>query len=107
MKQLRAALSLFTPPGKPAASINDEQTQTLPRDELESRAAGVGMNADDRQQLTDVLSQPYGQRNVRLAFNELIGDDEARNLRKSRSREQWRELWRQVTPYRKMTPRRC
>ena len=71
-------------------SINDEQTQTLPGDELNRARLAWGMNADDWQQLTEMLEAHMA--NVRRVFNELIGDDETETQEDALS-EQWRELW--------------
>ncbi len=71
-------------------SINDEQTQTLPGDELNRARLAWGMNADDWQQLTKTLEGHMA--NVRRVFNELIGDDETDTQEDALS-EQWRELW--------------
>ncbi|EGT3573930.1 bifunctional [glutamate--ammonia ligase]-adenylyl-L-tyrosine phosphorylase/[glutamate--ammonia-ligase] adenylyltransferase [Citrobacter amalonaticus] len=71
-------------------SINDEQTQTLPGDELNRARLAWGMNADDWQQLTEMLEAHMA--NVRRVFNELIGDDETETQEDTLS-EQWRELW--------------
>ncbi|WP_436859156.1 bifunctional [glutamate--ammonia ligase]-adenylyl-L-tyrosine phosphorylase/[glutamate--ammonia-ligase] adenylyltransferase [Citrobacter tructae] len=71
-------------------SINDEQTQTLPGDELNRARLAWGMNLDDWQQLTDALDVHMA--NVRRVFNELIGDDESETQEDALS-EQWRELW--------------
>ncbi|WP_258329498.1 bifunctional [glutamate--ammonia ligase]-adenylyl-L-tyrosine phosphorylase/[glutamate--ammonia-ligase] adenylyltransferase [Citrobacter farmeri] len=71
-------------------SINDEQTQTLPGDELNRARLAWGMNADDWQQLTETLEGHMA--NVRRVFNELIGDDETETQEDALS-EQWRELW--------------
>lgn len=71
-------------------SINDEQTQTLPGNELNRARLAWGMNADDWQQLTEMLEAHMA--NVRRVFNELIGDDETETQEDTLS-EQWRELW--------------
>ena len=71
-------------------SINDEQTQTLPGDELNRARLAWGMNLDNWQQLTDALDVHMA--NVRRVFNELIGDDESETQEDALS-EQWRELW--------------
>lgn len=71
-------------------SINDEQTQTLPGDELNRARLAWGMNADDWSQLTETLEGHMA--NVRRVFNELIGDDETETQEDALS-EQWRELW--------------
>ncbi|GJL47670.1 TPA: bifunctional [glutamate--ammonia ligase]-adenylyl-L-tyrosine phosphorylase/[glutamate--ammonia-ligase] adenylyltransferase [Citrobacter farmeri] len=71
-------------------SINDEQTQTLPGDELNRARLAWGMNADNWQQLTETLEGHMA--NVRRVFNELIGDDETETQEDALS-EHWRELW--------------
>ncbi|HCB2206079.1 TPA: bifunctional [glutamate--ammonia ligase]-adenylyl-L-tyrosine phosphorylase/[glutamate--ammonia-ligase] adenylyltransferase [Citrobacter farmeri] len=71
-------------------SINDEQTQTLPGDELNRARLAWGMNVDDWLQLTEMLEEHMA--NVRRVFNELIGDDETETQEDALS-EQWRELW--------------
>ena len=71
-------------------SINDEQTQTLPGDELNRARLAWGMNVDDWLQLTETLEEHMA--NVRRVFNELIGDDETETQEDALS-EQWRELW--------------
>ncbi|MCP1630046.1 glutamate-ammonia-ligase adenylyltransferase [Citrobacter amalonaticus] len=71
-------------------SINDEQTQTLPGDELNRARLAWGMNADSWSQLTETLEGHMA--NVRRVFNELIGDDETDTQEDALS-EQWRELW--------------
>ena len=71
-------------------SINDEQTQTLPGDELNRARLAWGMNADNWSQLTETLEGHMA--NVRRVFNELIGDDETDTQEDALS-EQWRELW--------------
>nr|WP_246236031.1 bifunctional [glutamate--ammonia ligase]-adenylyl-L-tyrosine phosphorylase/[glutamate--ammonia-ligase] adenylyltransferase [Acerihabitans arboris] len=54
-------------------AINDEQTQTLPADELNRARLAYGMAAADWPALEDELAGHM--RRVRLIFNELIGDD--------------------------------
>ncbi|HGY1229040.1 TPA: bifunctional [glutamate--ammonia ligase]-adenylyl-L-tyrosine phosphorylase/[glutamate--ammonia-ligase] adenylyltransferase [Citrobacter farmeri] len=71
-------------------SINDEQTQTLPGDELNRARLAWGMNVDDWLQLTETLEEHMA--NVRRVFNELIGDDKTETHEDALS-EQWRELW--------------
>ncbi|HGL6329141.1 TPA: bifunctional [glutamate--ammonia ligase]-adenylyl-L-tyrosine phosphorylase/[glutamate--ammonia-ligase] adenylyltransferase [Citrobacter amalonaticus] len=71
-------------------SINDEQTQTLPGDELNRARLAWGMNADNWSQLMETLEGHMA--NVRRVFNELIGDDETDTQEDALS-EQWRELW--------------
>ncbi|MDX7178657.1 hypothetical protein SJ258_27560, partial [Klebsiella pneumoniae] len=74
-EQLRAAYLYLRRLENLLQSINDEQTQTLPGDELNRARLAWGMNVDGWQQLTDVLTNHMD--NVRRVFNELIGDDEA------------------------------
>ncbi|HCL5924675.1 TPA: bifunctional [glutamate--ammonia ligase]-adenylyl-L-tyrosine phosphorylase/[glutamate--ammonia-ligase] adenylyltransferase [Citrobacter amalonaticus] len=71
-------------------SINDEQTQTLPGDELNRARLAWGMNAENWSQLMETLEGHMA--NVRRVFNELIGDDETDTQEDALS-EQWRELW--------------
>ncbi|AUZ63393.1 bifunctional [glutamate--ammonia ligase]-adenylyl-L-tyrosine phosphorylase/[glutamate--ammonia-ligase] adenylyltransferase [Citrobacter amalonaticus] len=71
-------------------SINDEQTQTLPGDELNRARLAWGMNADNWSQLMETMEGHMA--NVRRVFNELIGDDETDTQEDALS-EQWRELW--------------
>lgn len=54
-------------------AINDEQTQTLPADELNRSRLAYGMSAADWPELRRTLETHMRQ--VRLIFNELIGDD--------------------------------
>ena len=82
-------------------SINDEQTQTLPGDELNRARLAWAMGADDWSQLTAVLNVHMG--NVRRVFNELIGDDETETQEESLS-EQWRELWQDALQEDDTTP---
>ncbi|WP_222718145.1 [protein-PII] uridylyltransferase family protein, partial [Enterococcus faecium] len=58
-------------------SINDEQTQTLPQDELNRARLAWGMHTDDWETLSAQLANHMA--NVRRVFNELIGDDEAQS----------------------------
>ncbi|EHG7610617.1 bifunctional [glutamate--ammonia ligase]-adenylyl-L-tyrosine phosphorylase/[glutamate--ammonia-ligase] adenylyltransferase [Citrobacter sedlakii] len=88
--QLRSAYLFLRRLENLLQSINDEQTQTLPGDELNRARLAWGMNADDWQQLTDILDTHMA--NVRRVFNELIGDDESETQEDTLS-EQWRELW--------------
>ena len=71
-------------------SINDEQTQTLPRDELNRARLAWGMGVADWQALSDTLDQHMAA--VRRIFNELIGDDDT-DTQDEQLSEQWRELW--------------
>ncbi|WP_142993012.1 [protein-PII] uridylyltransferase family protein, partial [Klebsiella pneumoniae] len=58
-------------------SINDEQTQTLPQDELNRARLAWGMGAADWDTLSARLAEQMA--NVRRVFNELIGDDETQS----------------------------
>ena len=100
-EQLRAAYLYLRRLENLLQSINDEQTQTLPGDELNRARLAWGMNVDDWQQLTDVLTNHMD--NVRRVFNELIGDDEAETQEESLS-EQWRELWQDALQEDDTTP---
>lgn len=82
-------------------SINDEQTQTLPGDELNRARLAWGMNADNWSQLTQTLEEHMA--NVRRVFNELIGDDETETQEDALS-EQWRELWQDALQEEDMPP---
>ncbi len=70
-------------------SLNDEQTQTLPQDEL-NRASWRG----DAYRRLETLSAQLASHmaSVRRVFNELIGDDEAQSPDEQLA-EYWRELW--------------
>ena len=71
-------------------SINDEQTQTLPQDELNRARLAWGMHTDDWETLSAQLASHMAS--VRRVFNELIGDDEAQSPDEQLA-EYWRELW--------------
>ncbi|MDU7915222.1 MAG: bifunctional [glutamate--ammonia ligase]-adenylyl-L-tyrosine phosphorylase/[glutamate--ammonia-ligase] adenylyltransferase [Klebsiella grimontii] len=71
-------------------SINDEQTQTLPQDELNRARLAWGMGAADWETLSARLAEQMA--NVRRVFNELIGDDETQSP-DEQLEEYWRELW--------------
>jgi len=71
-------------------SINDEQTQTLPVDELNRARLAWGMHADSWVTLTERLDVLMAE--VRRVFNDLIGDDEEPSQEEQLS-EDWRELW--------------
>ena len=71
-------------------SINDEQTQTLPGDELNRARLAWGMGVADWQALSDALDRHMAA--VRRIFNELIGDDDT-DTQDEQLSEQWRELW--------------
>ncbi len=71
-------------------SINDEQTQTLPQDELNRARLAWGMHTEDWETLSAQLASQMA--NVRRVFNELIGDDEDQSPDEQLA-EYWRELW--------------
>ncbi|MGL5969222.1 MAG: bifunctional [glutamate--ammonia ligase]-adenylyl-L-tyrosine phosphorylase/[glutamate--ammonia-ligase] adenylyltransferase [Kluyvera sp.] len=71
-------------------SINDEQTQTLPTDELNRARLAWGMHLNDWDSLTARLDALMAD--VRRVFNDLIGDDEESSQEEQLS-EDWRELW--------------
>lgn len=71
-------------------SINDEQTQTLPTDELNRARLAWGMHLNDWDSLTARLDALMAD--VRRVFNDLIGDDEEPSQEEQLS-EDWRELW--------------
>lgn len=71
-------------------SINDEQTQTLPGDELNRARLAWGMGVADWQALSETLERHMAA--VRRVFNELIGDDDT-DTQDEQLSEQWRELW--------------
>ena len=89
-EQLRVAYLFLRRLENLLQSINDEQTQTLPGDELNRARLAWGMNTDNWSQLTKTLEGHMA--NVRRVFNELIGDDETDTQEDALS-EQWRELW--------------
>lgn len=82
-------------------SINDEQTQTLPGDDLNRARLAWGMGVEDWQALTDQLDAHMS--GVRRVFNELIGDDEAASPDEQLS-EHWRELWQDALSEDDTTP---
>lgn len=82
-------------------SINDEQTQTLPGDDLNRARLAWGMRMDDWQSLTDQLDRHMAA--VRHIFNELIGDDESESQEDELS-EHWRELWQDALEEDDTTP---
>ncbi|MDX6040710.1 bifunctional [glutamate--ammonia ligase]-adenylyl-L-tyrosine phosphorylase/[glutamate--ammonia-ligase] adenylyltransferase [Scandinavium lactucae] len=71
-------------------SINDEQTQTLPQDELNRARLAWGMGFADWETLAQALEEQMTR--VRQIFNALIGDDEETSADEQLS-EHWRELW--------------
>lgn len=82
-------------------SINDEQTQTLPADELNRARLAWGMRADDWAALTAQLEDHMA--GVRRIFNDLIGDDEGESPEDALS-EHWRELWQDALQEDDTTP---
>lgn len=82
-------------------SINDEQTQTLPGDELNRARLAWGMRVEDWQALTDALDSHMAA--VRRIFNDLIGDDESESQDDELS-EHWRELWQDALQEDDTTP---
>ena len=82
-------------------SINDEQTQTLPGDELNRARLAWGMRVDGWQALTDALDAHMAA--VRRIFNDLIGDDESESQDDELS-EHWRELWQDALQEDDTTP---
>lgn len=71
-------------------SINDEQTQTLPGDELNRARLAWAMHHADWASLESTLAGHMD--GVRQVFNDLIGDDESENADDPLA-EHWRELW--------------
>jgi Glutamine synthetase adenylyltransferase len=71
-------------------SINDEQTQTLPGDDLNRARLAWGMGVADWEALTVQLEELMA--GVRRIFDELIGDDESSPEEETLA-EDWRELW--------------
>ena len=71
-------------------SINDEQTQTLPGDELNRARLAWAMQCDDWASLENTLATHMD--GVRQVFNDLIGDDESASP-DDQLAEHWRELW--------------
>ncbi|VFS59946.1 Glutamate-ammonia-ligase adenylyltransferase [Kluyvera cryocrescens] len=71
-------------------SINDEQTQTLPGDDLNRARLAWGMHLDNWDALIGRLDTLMAE--VRRVFNDLIGDDEEPSQEEQLS-EDWRELW--------------
>nr|WP_318384346.1 bifunctional [glutamate--ammonia ligase]-adenylyl-L-tyrosine phosphorylase/[glutamate--ammonia-ligase] adenylyltransferase [uncultured Enterobacter sp.] len=82
-------------------SINDEQTQTLPGDDLNRARLAWGMNVPDWAALTDALTAQMTA--VRRVFNDLIGDDESESPDEQLS-EHWRELWQDALSEDDTTP---
>ncbi|MFP2238874.1 bifunctional [glutamate--ammonia ligase]-adenylyl-L-tyrosine phosphorylase/[glutamate--ammonia-ligase] adenylyltransferase [Pseudescherichia vulneris] len=71
-------------------SINDEQTQTLPQDDLNRARLAWGMGFAEWNSLAQALEGQMTR--VRQIFNDLIGDDEETSA-DERLSEHWRELW--------------
>jgi len=71
-------------------SINDEQTQTLPGDELNRARLAWAMHCADWASLERTLVMHMD--GVRQVFNDLIGDDESESP-DDQLAEHWRELW--------------
>ena len=82
-------------------SINDEQTQTLPADELNRARLAWGMHVNDWAALTEKLDAHMA--GVRRIFNDLIGDDEGESQDDALS-EHWRELWQDALQEDDTTP---
>ena len=82
-------------------SINDEQTQTLPGDDLNRARLAWAMNVADWQTLTEQLAAQMN--GVRRVFNELIGDDDVTSPDEQLS-EHWRELWQDALSEDDTTP---
>ena len=82
-------------------SINDEQTQTLPGDDLNRARLAWGMRVDDWAVLTERLEAHMA--GVRRIFNDLIGDDESESQDDPLS-EHWRELWQDALQEDDTTP---
>lgn len=82
-------------------SINDEQTQTLPGDELNRARLAWGMGTENWDALSSQLEAHMAA--VRRIFNELIGDDETDASDDALS-EHWRELWQDALQEEDTTP---
>ncbi|MHA0981930.1 bifunctional [glutamate--ammonia ligase]-adenylyl-L-tyrosine phosphorylase/[glutamate--ammonia-ligase] adenylyltransferase [Kosakonia cowanii] len=82
-------------------SINDEQTQTLPGDELNRARLAWGMGVESWGALSSQLEAHMAA--VRRIFNELIGDDDTESADEALS-EQWRELWQDALQEEDSTP---
>ncbi|MGK9173872.1 bifunctional [glutamate--ammonia ligase]-adenylyl-L-tyrosine phosphorylase/[glutamate--ammonia-ligase] adenylyltransferase [Yokenella regensburgei] len=83
-------------------SINDEQTQTLPGDELNRARLCWGMGMADWESLTATLAQQMAA--VRRIFNALIGEDDATEAQDDALAEHWRELWQDALQEDDSTP---
>ena len=82
-------------------SINDEQTQTLPGDDLNRARLAWAMQCETWETLTQRLEQHMSA--VRRVFNELIGDDEPQ-ADEDTLPEAWRELWQDTLDVEDSTP---
>lgn len=82
-------------------SINDEQTQTLPADQLNRARLAWAMQCHHWKALTDELERHMSS--VRKVFNALIGDDEPQAEEETLS-EAWRELWQDTLNIEDFTP---
>lgn len=82
-------------------SINDEQTQTLPGDDLNRARLAWGMGVASWDELSSTLETHMAA--VRRVFNELIGDDESDSPEDVLS-ENWRELWQDALQEDDTTP---
>lgn len=99
--QLRAAYLWLRRLENLLQSINDEQTQTLPGDELNRARLAWGMGVADWDALCETLAGHMAA--VRRVFNDLIGDDETQTPEDALS-EQWRELWQDALQEEDTTP---
>lgn len=100
--QLRAAYLFLRRLENLLQSINDEQTQTLPADDLNRARLAWGMKAENWPQLVGKLTDHMA--NVRRVFNELIGDDEADTPQEEERSEPWREVWQDALQEDDSTP---
>ena len=82
-------------------SINDEQTQTLPGDELNRARLAWGMGVADWESLTATLAVQMA--GVRRIFDALIGEDDA-EAQDDALAEYWRELWQDALQEDDSTP---
>ncbi|VFS66813.1 adenyl-transferase [Salmonella enterica subsp. diarizonae] len=103
MAQLRAAYLFLRRLENLLQSINDEQTQTLPADDLNRARLAWGMNTNNWPQLVGKLTDHMA--NVRRVFNELIGDDEADTRRRKSVQSRGVKYGRMR--YRRMIRRQC
>ncbi|ECC8731312.1 bifunctional [glutamate--ammonia ligase]-adenylyl-L-tyrosine phosphorylase/[glutamate--ammonia-ligase] adenylyltransferase [Salmonella bongori] len=100
--QLRSAYLFLRRLENLLQSINDEQTQTLPGDDLNRARLAWGMHSDSWPQLVDKLTEHMA--NVRRVFNELIGDDENDTPQEEALSEPWREVWQDALQEDDSTP---